>query len=140
MERSQPRAAVVAATGSDEWVSDVREAEPVSRSAGPITDLRYNLPYRRVRHVPFRRSPCQWVPHPPVVLSIQPLGPQTLHEFSPVSQARSILLTIPEVLTKSHVVIFFIKSLHYLLASSSHSCLTLPAYQLGLISHLRVSR
>jgi len=60
-------------------------------------------------------------------------------EFSPVRRARSIL-AITEVLTKSHVVVFFIKSLDYSLASSSHYCLAFPACRLRLISHLKVSR
>jgi len=44
-----------------------------------------------------------------------------------------------EVLTKFHIVVFFIKSLYYLLASSSHYCLAHPARRLGLISQLKLS-
>ena len=50
----------------------------------------------------------------------------------PVRPARSIL-DIPEVLTKSHIVVFCIKSLHYSLVSSSHYRLPPPGPRLGLI-------
>src|SRR5712675_664722 len=77
------------------------------------------------------------------VLSIQPLGPRTLHpslmnfflyaERGPFSPFLKLV-----VLTKSHIV-FFVKSLNYLLASFGHYCLAPPARpparQLRLISH-----
>jgi hypothetical protein len=74
------------------------------------------------------------------VLSIQSLGlrPCILtNEFSPVRPEKSIL-TISQVLTKSHIVVVFIKSLHYLLASSEDYCLAPPGRRLGMISHLKI--
>ena len=53
------------------------------------------------------------------------------NEFSPVRLEEPIL-AVPKVLTKSHIVVFFIKPLYYSLASS-----LLP--RIGLVSHLKVS-